>query len=162
LSIARALDAVVNEDIDILNLSLSGPRDELLDSLISTITEQGTRVVAAYDNSRAASQRFPSPAPNVLIVGSQKRQNQQLQPVFTAPGSRLVAAPGQTVSLMGGDSIATAYTTAILALCKQAERRIGSSVCDFSQLNNNVISQPGFGLEQLITQINAAIDSASQ
>lgn len=121
LSLARALDAVSRSTVDILNLSLSGPKDALLDRLIDRVIAQGTIVVAAFDPKRPNSERFPSSKDGVLIVRAQS-MDQQYQRVFTAPGSRVVTSPGNRYDYMQGHSVATAYTSGILALYKQAHQ----------------------------------------
>ncbi len=122
LSLARALDAVLENRADILNLSLSGPKDALLDRLIDGIIEQGTVVVAAFDPRREQAQRFPSPRNGVLIVRAEglDQANAANASALVAPGARIVATPGSGYDYMQGHSVATAYTAGILALYKQA------------------------------------------
>lgn len=127
LSLARALDSVARSDVDILNLSISGPKDLLLDSIIARITASGTLVVAAHDDNRLNAERFPTPAPNVLIVEEQAGDGSQRS--FSAPGVRVVASPGQKAGLMQGSSIATAYTSGVMALCAQVEVTLGKEIC---------------------------------
>jgi len=120
LSLARALDAVTRSDVDILNLSLSGPKDLLLDSLIERIVAQKTMVVAAFDPNRVDEDtRFPSKNDGVLLVRA-NILDRQYGNVFSAPGERLVASPGNRYDHMVGHSVAAAYTSGVLALYKQA------------------------------------------
>ena len=119
LSLARALDAVIKSEADILNLSLSGPQDNLLDRLIQRVVERGGIVVAAFDPQRSMQKRFPSPREGVLIVRAQGLDSRYAD-VFTAPGERVVAKPGNGYDYMHGHSVASAYTSGVLALRKQA------------------------------------------
>jgi len=119
LSLARALDAVVSSDADILNLSLSGPKDALLDRILQQIIDRGTMVVAAFDPARANSERFPTQRDGVLIVRARGLDNRH-SGVFTAPGARVVPRPGNRYDFMHGHSVASAYTSGLLALLKQA------------------------------------------
>ncbi len=119
LSLARALDAVAKSGADILNLSLSGPQDELLDRLIERIVRRGAIVVAAFDPQRSMRTRFPTPRDGVLIVRAQGLDD-RYSDVFTAPGERVVAKPGNQYDYMHGHSVASAYTSGVLALRKQA------------------------------------------
>jgi len=118
LSLARALDAVVRSGADILNLSLSGPKDFLLDRLIDRVIANGTVVVTAFDPARARQPRFPSNRDGVLVVRAEKLDS-QFGDFFTAPGARVVATPGNGYNFMKGHSVASAYTSGLLALRKQ-------------------------------------------
>ena len=118
LSLARALDSVVRSEADILNLSLSGPKDLLLDQLVQRIIARGKMVVAAFDPKRANGGRFPTEREGVLIVRA-RGLDDKYSDVFTAPGARVVAVPGNRYDFSHGHSIATAYTSGLLALRKQ-------------------------------------------
>lgn len=145
LSLARALDGVAQSDASILNLSLSGPKDLLLDRLIDRLIAQGVFVVAAFDPKRPSESRFPSRRDGVLIVRAE-HMNQNFNSEFTAPGKRIVVSPTKGYSLMTGHSVATAYTSGVLALIvqkqAQAADRIRSNVSDLlgAQLRRNDVS----------------------
>ena len=127
LSLARALDAVVKNGADILNLSLSGPKDFLLDQLVSRVVSNGTVIVTAFDPARAGQARFPSNRDGVLVVRAENLDD-QFDDFFTAPGARVVATPGNGYNFMKGHSVASAYTAGLLALRKQSRDNIlGSS-----------------------------------
>jgi len=119
LSLARALDAVIKSQPNILNLSLSGPYDPLLNKLIDKVIENQTIVVAAFDPIRSNKQRFPSYRDGILIVRA-NNINPEFDSAFTAPGSQLVPKPNDTYSFETGHSIASAHTSGVLALLTQA------------------------------------------
>lgn len=121
LSLARALDAVVSNQSAILNLSLSGPRDRLLDRLVEKVVANGTLIVAAFDPQRANTNRFPTRRDGVLIVRAETMDSEHKNE-FTAPGARLVASPGNRYDFISGHSIATAYTSGVLALIAQVQQ----------------------------------------
>ncbi len=118
LSLARALDAVISNNADILNLSLSGPKDILLDLLVQRLIDRGTLVVTAFDPARPTTSRFPTQREGVLVVRAQDLDEKHTA-FFTAPGARVVTSPGNTYDFMHGHSIASAYTSGLLALRKQ-------------------------------------------
>jgi len=118
LSLARALDAVMKNEVDILNLSLSGPKDPLLDRLLQRVIDRGTLVVTAFDPNRPHSQRFPTKRDGVLVVRARGLDDKNT-PSFTAPGARVVLMPGNRYDYMQGHSVASAYTSGLLALRKQ-------------------------------------------
>jgi len=118
LSLARALDNVAKARPSILNLSLSGPRDRLLDRLIDQIVDRNIFVVAAFDPKRPQSDRFPIRRNGVLIVRAEHlHKNHKSE--FTAPGTRIVVSPDANYQTMSGHSVATAYTSGVLALLAQ-------------------------------------------
>ena len=133
LSLALALDAVAKSNSDILNLSLSGPKDKMLDELITKVIAGGTRVVTAFDPNRRADDRFPSTKPGLVTVQAGSLAGSDPD-VLSAPGSRVVASPGRRANLMHGHSIATAYTTGVLALCVQIENQLGKNICSQERL----------------------------
>ncbi len=145
LSLARALDGVAQSDASILNLSLSGPKDLLLDRLIDRLVSQGVFVVAAFDPKRPSESRFPSRREGVLIVRAE-HMNQDFAGEFTAPGKRIVVSPTKGYSLMTGHSVATAYTSGVLALLIQKQVHIAdrnrSEVSDLleAKLSRNDVS----------------------
>lgn len=118
LSLARALDDVIKAAPSILNLSLSGPRDRLLDSLINKLVAKNVFIVAAFDPSRTNNNRFPARRNGVLIVRAE-HMHQGFQNEFTAPGRRIVVSPDTNYQSMNGHSVATAYTSGVLALMAQ-------------------------------------------
>ena len=75
LTLARALDRVAQTKPDILNLSLTGPQDRLLDEILDRIIENETYVVTAYDKSRAHQSRFPKLRRGVVYVQSSNAEN---------------------------------------------------------------------------------------
>ncbi len=145
LSLARALDGVAQSDASILNLSLSGPKDLLLDRLVDRLVSQGVFVVAAFDPKRPSENRFPTRRDGVLIVRAE-HMNQDFNSEFTAPGKRIVVLPTKGYSLMTGHSVATAYTSGVLALIVQKQTHIAdrnrSDVSDLleAQLSRNDVS----------------------
>jgi len=124
LSLARALDAVVKSQPDVLNLSLSGPYDPLLNRLIEKVVLNQTVIVAAYDPTRASSKRFPVAQDGVLIVRAENMDRQSAEKLgkgeFTAPGAKIVTKPHDAYTYLTGHSIASAHTSGLLALLTQA------------------------------------------
>jgi len=73
----------------------------------------------AFDPARANSGRFPTQRDGVLIVRARGLDDRH-SGVFTAPGARVVPRPGNRYDFMHGHSVASAYTSGLLALRKQA------------------------------------------
>lgn len=118
LSLARALNAAVERDADIINLSLGGPPDRLVQRLIESALARGIVVVAATDR-RAADGGFPAALPGVIAVADE----------LPLPSARVVSAPGTDVlttlpgsrwGTVSGASYAAAHVSGLLALVIEA------------------------------------------
>ncbi|MEM9209336.1 MAG: S8 family serine peptidase [Pseudomonadota bacterium] len=117
LTLSRALDEAVRTKPRILNLSLTGPRDPLLDRLVEQILDAGSIVVAAHDARRPARSRFPSPRPGVVAVWDGTGIAKLGERTVYAPGGTvLTAQPGHSYDFMNGASFAAAHVSAVLAL----------------------------------------------
>lgn len=133
LTLARALDRIAKTTPDIVNLSLSGPKDRLLDSLIAVILSKGSKVFAAYDKKREPDRRFPSPHKGIIFVkpflGNTKLADNEL----IAPGTEIITTqPGDTYAFMSGSSMATAHMSSVYALIHQIAPDI--EIEDFKRL----------------------------
>ena len=126
LSLAKALDALAGEPPDILNLSLTGPKDPLLQRLIEKVYESGTIVVAAAPATPDRSNGFPANLEQVIsVTSSEQASDADLQTITTAknndavfaPGRRImVAIPGGGYDFRSGTSIAAAHVSGVIAL----------------------------------------------
>ena len=144
LTLARALDRVAKVKPDLLNLSLTGPKDRLLDSLIDVILKNGTHVVAAYDNSRKDNERFPTLRTGISIAQDSFAENNFSHKTILAPGKEvLTTQPGKTYAFMSGSSMATAHLTSLYALAMQASPEI--NLTEFSELFKNYTQKTSSG-----------------
>ncbi|MEO0574529.1 MAG: S8 family serine peptidase [Pseudomonadota bacterium] len=109
LTLALALDAAIDVQPDILNLSLTGRRDRILDELMARILASGTLVFAAYDEQRAADARFPARHPGVIYAYGIERSSMHrvASDVFLAPRHALSLTPMAGYDLVSGHSVAT-------------------------------------------------------
>lgn len=117
LTLSRALDRVVAVAPHLLNLSLTGPRDPLLDALIAEVVAAGTLVVAADAGTRPGA-RFPSPREGVVWAAA---PGDAASEAFVAPGDQvLTSQPGHGYDFMSGSSLSAAHITGVLALMHEA------------------------------------------
>lgn len=122
-SLAKALDAMFLDPPDILNLSLCGPEDALLQRVLQRLIAQGVVVVAAAANSGDSKQVFPASMDGVIAVasigqGGNRGGNATIETVY-APGDKiLVAVPMNDYEFRSGSSLATAHVSGIAALLK--------------------------------------------
>ena len=120
-SLLKALVDVLEQAPDILNLSLAGPEDKLLTSLIKAALEKGIIVIAAVDNQNPEN-TFPASIPGVLAVNSVRQLSAGLMPKngVIAPGIEvLTTAPHATYAFRSGSSMSAAYVSGIAALMKE-------------------------------------------
>lgn len=123
LTLSRALDRVIDEKPKILNLSLTGPNDPLLQRLLALIVEQKTLVVSAYDEQREANNRFPQPQNGVLYGrGGELYEANQNKNCFPAPSKDILTLqPSQTYDVLTGNSLAAAHLSGVIALLLEAK-----------------------------------------
>lgn len=117
LSLARALTAALDAGAQVINLSLSGPRDLLITRLVEVALSRGTSVVAAIDPATGTG--FPAAIPGVFAVAGQGMTS-LLPGVYTAPGRDVpTTGPGGGWFLASGNSYAAAHVSGLLALERQ-------------------------------------------
>lgn len=117
LTLAIALEAAAQFQPDILNLSLTGPKDRVLDALIRRVASKGTLITAAYDEKRNVDERFPSPTEGVVYAYGVKDLGAELVAgkVLHAPYHALSIAPMDKFGLVSGHSVATPQISAMAA-----------------------------------------------
>ena len=115
-TLAKALAAVIDSDAQVVNLSLGGPADGLLDKLLGQLLKQGRAVVAALPpNGQRGG--FPTGTPGVVAVGVDAAQAPPQPGVIAAPGRDvLTLRPGGRYDFAQGSSIAAAHVSGAMAL----------------------------------------------
>lgn len=120
-TLAQALSAAVEAEADVLNLSLAGPRDPLLERLVALALGRGIAVVGAVpdsDNGSEESQAFPASVDGVIAVNTVERKTGPAQ--FAAPGVEVMTtAPGSGYDFVSGSSLAAAHVTGVVALLRE-------------------------------------------
>ena len=119
-SLSKALDAVLDDPPHVLNLSLNGPYDPLLERLIQKVSDAGVVVVAARPASAELQKDFPSNMQQVIAVGTTPTDGSidgVSQSTLMAPGNRiLVAVPSDQYDFRSGSSLAAAHVSGVVAL----------------------------------------------
>lgn len=120
LTLALAVNAAIRADVNILNMSLTGPYDPFVALLLTKAIEKGIIVVAANAGVDKANESFPASLKNVIAVQSQpqSQEHTQTQTTFvTAPGEKILTTlPHGTYDFISGSSIAAAEVSGIIAL----------------------------------------------
>jgi hypothetical protein len=119
LSLAKALHFALERGVDIINMSLSGPPDQLLSSLIGLGLQRRIAVVAAFDPDRSGG-GFPASIPGVIPVAEESLRSVPAR-VYLAPGRDVpTTQPGGKWYLVNGSSFAAAHVTGLVALLREA------------------------------------------
>ncbi len=125
VSLVSALNWLVENNVPVVNMSLTGPANELLNQAIKSARSQGTIVVSAVGNAGPNSQAlFPSAYAEVVAVTAVSKKktvyrlaNRGYHIDFSAPGVNVLhAGPEQQFISSSGTSIAVPFVSAALAL----------------------------------------------
>jgi len=119
-TLAKALDTMLEDPPDVLNLSLTGPDDPLVKRLIDRLVQNGVIVIAAYTASSPGGHNFPARLDRVIGVGNSQQhdaQNAHTTGTVYAPGEHImVAVPDDAYDFRSGSSLAAAHVSGIVAL----------------------------------------------
>jgi subtilisin family serine protease len=123
LTLAKALAAAIDEQVQVVNLSLTGPHDPLLNSLVAAGVARGILYVGAAPHDSDAN-GFPASAPGIIPVDAS--ESGRTRPgVLRAPGRDVVTlVPGGRYDFLSGPSLATAHVTGAVALLLSRSPRL--------------------------------------
>ncbi len=114
-TLAKALAGIIDTDARIINLSLGGPADPLLNMLLARLLSQGRIVIAAMPSDGAAD-GFPDDASGVIVVRV-SAASVASPGVLSAPGNDILTTqPGGGYDFTSGSSMAAAHVSGIAAL----------------------------------------------
>jgi subtilisin family serine protease len=115
-TLGKALHFAVTSDARIINLSLGGPPDRLLQALIDTALARGIAVIGAVDPDRADG-GFPAAYPGVIAVTAAGDRRALPPGALQAPGTDIPATlPGARWGMVSGSSYAAAQVAGLAAL----------------------------------------------
>jgi len=124
-SLVAGLAWLVDADVDIINMSLSGPPNAILQRAVARVQEQNKVLVAAVGNDGPmAAPRYPAAYEGVIGVTAVSDANTIFRLAgrgahvdFSAPGIGIThAARGNSYHVSSGTSFAAPYVTASYAL----------------------------------------------
>ena len=123
LTLAQALAAAISENAQIVNISLAGPRDPLLNALVAAGAARGMIYVGASPVD-APADGFPGGTPGVIPVDMAESAASR-GGVLRAPGREVVTLmPGGRYDFVSGSSLATAHVTGAVALLLARAHRL--------------------------------------
>lgn len=151
--ISLGLDWLASQGVQIVNLSLGGPRNLLVEAVVNRLLQRGVAVVAAAGNGgSAAPPAYPAAQPGVVAVTAIDADLQVYRDAnrgdyirFAAPGVDVwTAAPGRGGVFVSGTSYATPFVTASLAAARQAKTQASwTSVIEQLQAGARDLGAPG-------------------
>ncbi len=131
LAIVKAMSWIAAQRPSVINVSLVGPRNRLVERAVSSVQARGIKVVAAVGNDGpAAPPLYPASQPGVIAVTGVDATNRALaeagRPLhldYSAPGADMAAAlPGKGYANVRGTSFAAPFVSARLALTGSTAR----------------------------------------
>ncbi|MBY0240334.1 MAG: S8 family serine peptidase [Burkholderiaceae bacterium] len=133
-TLGKALNFALLHGAHVINMSLSGPDDRLLQQLIDVARARGVRVVGAYDATRADG-GFPASHPGVFAVLSEgaPQSGSPSGPPSGKTAGHLLAAPGRDVpttlpgaryGMVSGASYAAAHVSGMMAVLSELKPRL--------------------------------------
>jgi len=119
LTLALALDAAIDLQPAVLNLSLTGRYDRVLEELLGVLLKSGTIVIAAYDEERPQTERFPAARAGVIYAygaaSAASSPQEHSVNILNAPRHAMSLAPMAGYDLVSGHSIAAPHISALAA-----------------------------------------------
>lgn len=119
---ARALDWLMSENVDIVNMSVAGPQNRVLTALLTEADAQGAILIAATGNEGRHQVAFPAADPRVIAItaiDARRRlfrsANTGAEVDFAAPGVDLLVAGEAGSGYRSGTSYAAAIASAVVA-----------------------------------------------
>ena len=122
-TLAKAIAFAVDAQPDVINLSLGGPPDALLERLVRAALTKGIVVVAAHGGT--ADARFPSSVAGVVAVraSTTREGGAGVSDELAAPGQEiLTTVPGGRYDFFSGSSLAAAQVSGVTALLLEDHR----------------------------------------
>jgi len=121
-TLAKALDTLLEDPPNVLNMSLTGPFDPLLERLLAAVQAAGVVIVAARPTEPNSGNHFPASLDTVIDVGNSTQRRTEsgtispLQELY-APGNQImVAIPNDAYDFRSGSSLAAAHVSGAIAL----------------------------------------------
>ncbi|MEM7544893.1 MAG: S8 family serine peptidase [Pseudomonadota bacterium] len=117
-SLARALNFAIVNEVDVINLSLTGPEDPILGDLIKTALSRGIAVVAAASSETEGG--LVDAIPDVILAANTPTTGGHV----LAPGTEVLSAkPVNDFDFYSGSSVSAAHVTAAASLLRSYEPR---------------------------------------
>jgi hypothetical protein len=125
-TLAKALQFALERDVQVINLSVGGPRDRLLERLLDAAIARRIAVVSAVD-SGSRDGGFPAAHPGVLAVAPEGSSDAPAS-ALRAPGRDIpTTTTGQGWGFVTGASYAAANVSGVVALLLERVARLDTA-----------------------------------
>jgi hypothetical protein len=123
VSILRGVDWLAANGVGVVNISLAGPRNKLMDRALGRAAAEGMVLVAAVGNlGPDRPPQYPAAFPFALAVTAVDRDGRVYRRAIrgphvdiAAPGVDILVAPGGRVTVASGTSMAAPFVTGVVA-----------------------------------------------
>jgi subtilisin family serine protease len=177
VSLVSALEALADRGVKVVNLSLSGPPNEVLRKAVEAARANGMVLVAAAGNNGAGAEpSYPAAYPGVIAVTAVDRQlnvyrraTRGSYVAFSAPGVEIQTAQSSGVSAAkSGTSYAVPFVSAAMALMQvsqpesdieQLQKRLQDTTRDLGAPGRDPTF--GYGLVQMANLCSAPGETLS-
>lgn len=130
--VLRGLDAAWELRAHVVNLSLAGPTNPLLQAAVDRLDQLGVTLIAAAGNDGGSGALYPAAYSSVIGVGATGRGGAPYPAGNVGPGLELTApgvdivstAPGGGFAFGDGTSLATAHVSGVLAVLASASGKL--------------------------------------
>jgi subtilisin family serine protease len=123
LTLAKAINYALENSARVINLSLAGPPDRLLQSLLDAAMARGIIVVGAAD-PQIPDGGFPASYPGVIGIARAGDKHPGLVRIGYAPGTDIPSCmPGKGWGMVTGSSFAAAHVAGLAALMLELRPR---------------------------------------
>lgn len=164
-TLAKALDALLAEPPDIINMSLVGPYDPLLERLLKRAHDAGVILVAASAEGDGPGGDFPASMAAVIGVASAGRRPQVLPAKFPpsppggifSPGNHvMVALPDDHYDFRSGSSLAAAQVSGVVALLLAVSPHVSPETARALLAESQKTATPGAPMVNACTVLHLA------
>lgn len=123
LTLGKAINYAIENGARIINLSLGGPPDRLLQALLDAALSRGMIVIGAAD-PKVPDGGFPASYPGVIGVARTGDRHPATASALYAPGTDIpTCMPGGRWGMVSGSSYATAHVAGLAALLVELQPR---------------------------------------
>lgn len=124
-TLGKALNFAILHDAQVINLSLTGPPDRLLQRLLDVALAHGINVVGAFDPDNATG-GFPASYPGVVAVTDAPVEKINARragpPILVSLGRDIpTTVPGARWAFVSGSSFAAAHVSGLVALLTELQ-----------------------------------------
>ncbi len=153
-SIVAALDWLVSEDVDVINMSLAGPGNQVLEAAVAGLVKRGVTVVAAVGNNGPSGEPlYPAAYDGVIGVTAVDKKNRVFRYAnrgehvdYAAPGVDVRVADSTTGGwrIESGTSMAAPHVAVVAAQLIRASSIESDAVMSWLMASAEDLGRKGF------------------